>query len=358
MSKGSSCSTTPSGWLMIAVPARPPSGTSRLARKVGVPGPRRCAARHVADQPAAGEARLALRQHERAHDQVAVEQPADADEHDRRVRRQVAELVGGAPARGDHRAARRVARRRPGGGAAVDARLPAGAGEQRGDAVVGRGRRLGELAAGVQVEGGQRLLAHVLLVVAQVGGDLRRVARDAQAGRDDQERQDEQEPPGAVDRGQPEGGEHLAPERSELVDVVDRRLVLLDDGADHRGDADHRQQRDREAHRRQQLDRAAQRRRARAAPVDAGGAERRLSVAGTRRRARQVGRAGEGGGSAGFHRRIIEGRYKPGDCTGDAAHRAREAAAARGGRARRPAAARRAPARVLSAGRRCSRRRP
>ena len=108
------------------------------------------------------------------------------------------------------------------------------------------------------VEGAQGLLAHVLLVGLQVDDDLRQVARDAQAGRDDQERQDQQEPPDAVDGVQADLVEHLGPERTELVDVVVVRLVLLDDRADHRGDADDRQQRDREAHRRHQLDGVAQ----------------------------------------------------------------------------------------------------
>ena len=115
-------------------------------------------------------------------------------------------------------------------------------------------RRLIERAVALQVEGLQRLLADMLLVVAQVVEDLGRVACDAQARRDDEKAQDEQEPPRAVDRVEIDGAEHLCPERAELVDVVREGLVLAHHGARHGGDADHAQQRDREAHRREQLD--------------------------------------------------------------------------------------------------------
>jgi hypothetical protein len=66
----------------------------------------------------------------------------------------------------------------------------------------------------------QRLLAHAFLERAQVGEDLGRLAGDAQRGAGDQERQDQQEPPGAVDGIELERQEQLRPERAELVDVV------------------------------------------------------------------------------------------------------------------------------------------
>jgi hypothetical protein len=86
---------------------------------------------------------------------------------------------------------------------------------------------------------------------------MRGVLRAMHRGADHQEQQDQQEPPGAVDRIEPRRPEELGPERPELVDVVVDRLVLLDDRADDRGDADDGEQRDREAHRREQLHRRA-----------------------------------------------------------------------------------------------------
>ncbi|MPM42507.1 hypothetical protein SDC9_89172 [bioreactor metagenome] len=103
------------------------------------------------------------------------------------------------------------------------------------------------------VEGRKAFLADVFLVVADVCQILGRMPRNAQRGADHQKRQDQQKPPGAVDRIQLERQKQLGPERPELVHVVRRRLVLLEHGADHRGDADHRQQRNGKPHRRQQL---------------------------------------------------------------------------------------------------------
>jgi hypothetical protein len=78
------------------------------------------------------------------------------------------------------------------------------------------------------------------------------------AGRDDQDGQAEQEPPGRIHGIQAHLAEGLEPERAELVDVVRHRLVLLHDGADDGGDRDDHQQADRETHRRHQFDRFSQ----------------------------------------------------------------------------------------------------
>ncbi|MCY1535347.1 hypothetical protein D9M68_707480 [compost metagenome] len=103
----------------------------------------------------------------------------------------------------------------------------------------------------------ETLLADVFLVGLEVHQDLGRVARDAQAGADHQKREDQQKPPGAVDREQPGTAKHIGPERAELVDVVVQGFVLLDHGPDDRRDADHRQQRNRKPHGRQQLNQLA-----------------------------------------------------------------------------------------------------
>ena len=85
------------------------------------------------------------------------------------------------------------------------------------------------------VEGQQAVLADALLVGAQVRDDLGRVARDAQRSADHQERQDQQEPPGAVHRVQADRHEQFRPEGAELVDVVAKfvpRIVrMANDGS-------------------------------------------------------------------------------------------------------------------------------
>ena len=198
---------------------------------------------HVLDETAAGVGGLAQQQHLRLDDQIPVQQAAEADQHDRAVGGDVAELVGGALPGGHHHAV--VAH--------LGLALPAVVGEHLVDAGQRLLARQRQRALALVVEGQQRGFADVFLVVAQIPEDLRGMARNAQAGRDHQEQQDQQEPDRAVDRVQAQTAEHLRPERTELVDVVDGRLVLLDHGADHRGDADDREQRDGKAHRRQQF---------------------------------------------------------------------------------------------------------
>ena len=208
----------------------------------------------LGNQPAARIGRLAAQPHLRTHDEVAVKQAAQADQHDGAVRGDVADLVR-APRLGGHHPA--LALRRL---ALLQAHLPAAAHQHAADAAR---RHFGGLAVdvrlGLVVEGLQVLHPDVFLVVAQVGQVLGRVARDAQRGADDQERQDQQEPPGAVDGVELERQEQLGPEGAELVHIVVDRLLLLEHRADDRGDADHRQQRDGKAHRGQQFHGGAQR---------------------------------------------------------------------------------------------------
>ena len=209
--------------------------------------------RHFRDQAAPREHALALKGHLQPHHQVAIAQTADANQHDGGMGRQVAQFVGHALARGDHRAGCALA------GAIRRADLglgaPAACHQQCGHAVIGRLRRFGHGTLGLVVKRLQRLLPDVFLVGAQLGRDLGRVAQDAQRGGGHQEGQDQQEPPGAVDGVQVDPPKQVGPKRAELVHVVVQGLALLDHRADHRGDADHRQQRDRKAHRRQQFHR-------------------------------------------------------------------------------------------------------
>ena len=209
---------------------------------------------HIGDQPAPGVDRLAAQQHLRPHDEVAIQQAPHTHQHDGAVRRDVADLVG-RPRLGRHHPAGAWA---GGSVALLQPHLPSATRQQRADAAcLGLGR-VAERSLGLVVKRFQALLADVLFVDLEVGEDLGRVAGNAQRGADDQKRQDQQEPPGAVHRVELDGAEQLGPERSELVDVVGRRFVLLEHRADDRGDADHRQQRNGEPHRRQQLDPGAQ----------------------------------------------------------------------------------------------------
>ena len=104
----------------------------------------------------------------------------------------------------------------------------------------------------------EALLTDVLFVSLEIRKNFGRVARNTQTGADDQKGQNEQKPPRAVDGKQIGVAKHVGPERAKLVDIIVGRLVLLDHGANHRGDANHRQQGDRKAHGRQQLDHVAQ----------------------------------------------------------------------------------------------------
>ncbi|MDT4829379.1 hypothetical protein FQZ97_627970 [compost metagenome] len=240
--------------------APPTLGHEDVAAEGRVGGRQAVLGRHVGDHAAAREHALAVEPGLGAHHEVAVEQAADAHQHDGAVGGDVAQLVGTAGARRDHPA--RCGLAVGAGVALLQLDLPAAAHEQLADAVGRHVGRFRQAVLGALAEGLQALGADVFLEGAQVDQDARRVARDAQRRADHQEQQDQQEPPGAVDRVEPRRAEQLGPEGPELVDVVVDRLMLLEHGADDRGDADDREQRDREAHRRQQFHRGAKQLRA------------------------------------------------------------------------------------------------
>ena len=203
---------------------------------------------HIGDQAAAVVDFLAAKPHLGAHRQVAIEQAPHTHQHDGRVRRDVAHFVGRTRLGRQHPALARW------GVALLQLDLPASRGQQGPQSL---GRRLGllvQMAFGLVMKSLEALLADVFLVVLQVHQDLGRVAGNAQAGAEHQESQNQQEPPGAVNTVELEGGKQLGPKRPELVDVVVGRLVLLEHRADHRGDANDRQQGNGKPHRRQQLD--------------------------------------------------------------------------------------------------------
>ena len=91
-------------------------------------------------------------------------------------------------------------------------------------------------------KGLQALLADVFLVGFEIDKYLWRIARNAQRGAGHQKSQNQQKPPGAVDRIKADSRKHISPERAKLIDVIGNRLVLLQHGANDRRDADHREQ--------------------------------------------------------------------------------------------------------------------
>ena len=208
----------------------------------------------LGNQPAARVGRLAAQPHLRAHDEVAIEQPPQTDQHNGTVCSDVADLVC-APRLGGHHPA--LALRRL---ALLQAHLPAAPHQHAADAACCHfGSFALKVRLGLVVKGLQVLHPDVFLVVAQIGQVLGRVACDAQGRADDQEGQDQQEPPSAVDSVELERQKQLGPEGAELVHIVVDRLLLLEHRADDRGNADHRQERDGKTHRRQQLHGSAQR---------------------------------------------------------------------------------------------------
>ena len=241
-------------WSSTAVPARAPSGTSRLPRKVGLPADSRCCCRHVADEAAAAE------------DASCPAAPSARARSGRRRtgRRRRSARSPSAPrgSRACWRAPLRAAIIVPCSRTLRLGRSSRAPASSVADALAARPRGVSSRACPAPCGGRPAAPARArapcrLRRSCRIFGVLRAMHRLVEI---DQEGEDQQEPPGAVDACTgPTRAEHLGPERAELVDVVVGRLVLLDHGADHRGDADHRQQRDREAHRRQQLDRVAQR---------------------------------------------------------------------------------------------------
>ncbi|MNM74696.1 hypothetical protein D3C81_864610 [compost metagenome] len=225
-----------------------PLGHVGIAAKTGVGRRQPVLRRDLADHRVAADRGLATQPHLRADQHVAIEQAADADHHDGGMRQDIADLVGGPRLARQQRGAVMVDGLDAVAAVAQQRRQPAGR--------LGARARAVELAA--MVEGAQAALAHMVLPRAHVRNHLGRVAHQAERGGHHQEGQDQQEPPRAVDFLQRQRMEDIGPERPELVDVVRIRLVLLEHGADHAGDGDHGQQRDREAHRGHQFDRVAQ----------------------------------------------------------------------------------------------------
>ena len=187
---------------------------------------------HVGNQAAAGKHSFVVEPHLRANHQIAIEQTAQAYQHNGAVRRNVAELVGSTLFGGHHPACVTLLK--------LDA--PAALHQCLADAPGGGFRHFGLLAFCAVTKGLETLLADVFFVVLELGQDFGGVTADAQAGAQNQKSQNQQKPPGAVNRVQAAQAEHLGPEGAELVDVVGEGFLLLEHRADDRCDADEREQ--------------------------------------------------------------------------------------------------------------------
>ena len=213
--------------------------------------------RHVAAEGEVGNRQTAFRRHLRLRDvarfddlgaqqllrlehDVAVHQAADADDDDGRMGEDVAQPLVAARLGGQQQVAVFLV-------AAAEAES-VGLQETL-QAFQHLFRRQAGREFGLVRKGAQGVLARMLAVGLHVAQHARRVAVDAQAGGKHQEHQDQQEPGGVIDIVQPQHLEQLEPELAELHDVIGVGLVLLEHGADDRGDAEHRQQADGEAHR-------------------------------------------------------------------------------------------------------------
>ena len=202
--------------------------------------------------------------HLQAHHQVAIQQAAQAHQHDGAVRRQITELVGTAGAGCNHptaiiRAARTGSCRSVCRAASrLQLDLPARLGQLAANALCGSLGALHQIGLGFEAKGVQALFADVFFHRLQVGSNFGGIAGNTQRCAGDQKRQNQQKPPGAVDVVKAHHRKEFGPEWAKLVDVIAKRLALLKHRANDRSDADYRQQRDGKAHRRQQLHRAAQ----------------------------------------------------------------------------------------------------
>ncbi|MNS45679.1 hypothetical protein D3C72_781550 [compost metagenome] len=205
-------------------------GHEGIAPEPGIARRQPVLGRNLADDGVAVDRALAAEPHLGANQHVAIEQAANADHHDGRVRQDVAELV------------RRPGLGRQERGALVRHRLHAVAtvAQQCGQPVHRLVTAARGLVLGTMVERAQAAFAHMILPRAHVGNHPRAVAGDAQGRGYHEESQDQQEPPGTVDLLERQRVEQVRPERPELVDVVRIRLVLLEHRADDAGDGDHR----------------------------------------------------------------------------------------------------------------------
>ena len=208
-------------------------GHKHIAAKSGVAGRQAMLRGHFGNHSATCKDRLATEPLLHADEQITIEQAADADQDDGAVSGDVAQLIGAAGFGSDHRAVLTL----------LDFDFPATAYELAGHAVCGHRQFFGQYSFMLVPKGLQTFLADAFFVNIPIGQNFWRIACDAQRGGDHQKRQDQHEPPSAVDRGQAERHEHIAPKWAELVHIVIERFALLEHRANHRGNADHGQQR-------------------------------------------------------------------------------------------------------------------
>ena len=136
---------------------------------------------HVGNQAAAGKHRFVVEPHLRANHQIAIEQTAQAYQHDGAVRRDVAELVGSTLFGGHH----------PAGVTLLKLDAPAALHQCLADAPGGGLRHFGQLAFCAVTKGLETLLANVFFVVFELGQDFGGVTADAQTGAQDQKSQNQ-----------------------------------------------------------------------------------------------------------------------------------------------------------------------
>jgi len=198
---------------------------------------------NVGDGLVAVGGRFAGEAHLQRQRQVAVEQAAEADEHDGAVGEKITDAPDAAALGGDEDAVV----------AFVDAETETGAGEVIAHRAPARFRRQGRRQTGAVGESAQRRFAGVFAEAAHLVQHRRELANDAQRRRQHEEGEDGDEPAGVIDGVKPQFCENRIPELSELVEIGVRRLVLLHHGADDRGDRQHGEQTDGEAHRAQKF---------------------------------------------------------------------------------------------------------
>ena len=194
--------------------------------------------RYIRNHAAACVWRLATQQHLGAHHQVTIKQAANTDQHNGRVRSDITQLVGRTRFGSQHPARAGACCRI----ALLHLDLPATLYQLLTNALGRFFGAAGHISLGTVTKGLQALLANVFLVIADIGQILGSMATHAQRGADHQKRQNQQEPPGAVNRIELERQKQLRPEGAKLVDVVDQWLMLLEHRTNDRCNADHRQQ--------------------------------------------------------------------------------------------------------------------
>ena len=172
--------------------------------------------------------------------QIAIEQAADTNHHHRDMGEQVAKAAVAALHRREHLMI--VTSPQP---PAIAAR------SQQAGQLSAHLLRLasGQMPLGLLVKAVQRTQLHPGAKPGHVTPQQRRLPVNAYAGREDQKSQDADEPACTIDVVQAEAAKNLEPERTELEHIIRIGLVLLQHGADHRGNGHHHQQGDGEVHR-------------------------------------------------------------------------------------------------------------